>query len=105
MANHAESGDVSQLEICIFEKDERALKAMTNNGLSGEKLKSRAGSVDERTLNDPNFLLKEERDATRAAITNPDEKTDDFPDGGVRAWLCVLGVSVTHEMLVLILYS
>ncbi|KAI5124365.1 hypothetical protein M0805_008969 [Coniferiporia weirii] len=55
-------------------------------------LKSRRGSVDERTLNDPENLLREEREATRAAIHEPQlGKVEDFPDGGLRAWLVVFG--------------
>ncbi|PAV23574.1 MFS general substrate transporter [Pyrrhoderma noxium] len=86
-----ESNNVPQLEFLETEQDEKKLRAVGKDGLVGVKTKSRAGSVDERTLNDPNHLLQEEREATNAAITSPDEKTDDFPDGGLRAWLCVLG--------------
>ena len=64
---------------------------------SSEKLKAGAPSSDGRTLSDPDALLKEEREATRAAIHDPDPngKDEDFPDGGLRAWLVVFGVSVT----------
>lgn len=55
-------------------------------------LKGRAKSIDENTLNDPESLIKEEREATRAAIQEPEGKDDDFPDGGLRAWLVVFGV-------------
>lgn len=60
---------------------------------SSEKLKTGAPSIDGRTLNDPDLLLKEEREATRTAIHEPTGKEDDFPDGGLRAWLVVFGVS------------
>ena len=95
-----ESNNVPQLEFLENEQDEKRLRAVGKDGLVGVKTKSKAGSVDERTLNDPNHLLQEEREATNAAITSPDEKTDDFPDGGLRAWLCVLGVSFETSMKV-----
>ena len=41
---------------------------------------------------DPESLLKSERDATRAAIEEPDLNEDDYPDGGLRAWFVLLGV-------------
>lgn len=37
--------------------------------------------------------LKNEREATRAAIQEPNGAVGDFPDGGWRAWLVVFGVS------------
>ncbi len=50
----------------------------------------------ESTLVEPKDLLKAEREATRAAIHEPedDEKLplDDYPDGGLRAWLVLMGV-------------
>ena len=55
--------------------------------------KSRAGSIDEKTLNDPDSFLREEREAVNAAIHEPGRGKDDFPDGGLRAWLVVFGVS------------
>lgn len=54
---------------------------------------ARKTSLDDRTLNDPEQLVREEREATRAAIQEPEGKDEDFPDGGFRAWLVVLGVS------------
>lgn len=41
--------------------------------------------------------LKAEHAATKAAITQPETYTaeDDFPDGGLRAWIVVFGVSST----------
>lgn len=62
--------------------------------------KEMPASLDGRTLNDPEHLLKEEREATCAAVQEPEVKSDDFPDGGLRAWLIVFGVSVTTDDLV-----
>lgn len=51
-------------------------------------------SAEEKTLNGPEFL-QEEREAARAPIHEPASKiTDEFPDGGLRAWMVVFGVSV-----------
>ena len=58
-----ESNNVPQLEFLETEQDEKKLRAVGKDGLVGVKTKSRAGSVDERTLNDPNHLLQEEREA------------------------------------------
>lgn len=40
---------------------------------------SRPISIDEHTLNEGNEILKEEREATRAAISDPECKEDEFP--------------------------
>lgn len=53
----------------------------------------RSGSVDEKTLNDPDSLVREEREALNAAIHEPNAGKDDFPDGGLQAWMVVFGVS------------
>ena len=57
---------------------------------------SRSPASKESTLVEPKDLLEAEREATRAAIHDPEdaEKSpfDDFPDGGLRAWLCLMGV-------------
>ena len=39
-------------------------------------------------------ILEEERENPRAAITSPIDPYGDYPDGGLRAWLVVLGVSM-----------
>ena len=41
-------------------------------------------------------LLEEEREATRAAIHEPVDPLDEFPDGGFRAWLVILGVGHSY---------
>ncbi|TFY66807.1 hypothetical protein EVG20_g4288 [Dentipellis fragilis] len=65
---------------------------------------SRPNSFDEHTLRQDAdkhglSLVEKERDATEAPITPPEEanysmKDADFPDGGLEAWLVVLGVSL-----------
>ncbi|KLO10562.1 MFS general substrate transporter [Schizopora paradoxa] len=56
---------------------------------------SRSPASKESTLVEPKDLLEAEREATRAAIHDPEdaEKSpfDDYPDGGTRAWLCLMG--------------
>lgn len=49
-----------------------------------------------RSVSKESTLVEPEREATRAAIHEPedDEKLplDDYPDGGLRAWLVLMGV-------------
>ncbi|EJD05764.1 MFS general substrate transporter [Fomitiporia mediterranea MF3/22] len=63
----------------------------SSDGKDSDPTRTRAKSIDEKTLNDPESLVREEREATRAAIQEPEGKDDVFPDGGLRAWLVILG--------------
>ena len=53
---------------------------------------SRPDSVDENTLNEDNEILKEEREATRAAINDPVCKDDEFPGDIGCVWDTLLAV-------------
>lgn len=79
----ARKPQVSSIELRIPEKESSSPKA----------IKSSSVSIDEKTLNDPDSLLRNEREALNSAIHEPDTGKDDFPDGGLRAWLVVFGVS------------
>ncbi|KAL5490237.1 hypothetical protein ACEPAI_5070 [Sanghuangporus weigelae] len=83
---------------CDTEKEVLRASALTDKSAAdfGEGITyARRKSSDEQTLNDPEQLVREEREATRAAIQEPEGKNEDFPDGGLRAWLVVLGATCT----------
>ncbi|THH11858.1 hypothetical protein EW145_g378 [Phellinidium pouzarii] len=74
----------------LAERDEKTLSPTAVPEVGFHKPRPR--SADEWTLNNHANLLKEEREATRAAIQEPEVgKEEDFPDGGLRAWLVILG--------------
>lgn len=66
---------------------------------------SRKDSLDEKTIqHEPSSEgfkddMKAEHMATKAPISQPGPSEDEFPDGGLRAWLVVFGVSTTTKML------
>lgn len=43
--------------------------------------------------------LKAERETTRAPIHEPESPDDEYPDGGMRAWLVVFGVRSVYPSL------
>lgn len=82
---NSSSSDAKHRSPSIEKQRESSLTADTQTAKSSEKLAQ--GSLD---------VLRETGTATTlvsAAIVEKGEDDDDFPDGGMRAWLVVLGVS------------
>ena len=61
----------------------------------------RSESIDGHTLHERDEIIKEEREATQAAIHDPEAKDDDFPGdrGTLRSWLLIAGVSEPHAVI------
>ncbi|KAH8117270.1 MFS general substrate transporter [Phellopilus nigrolimitatus] len=95
MVSEHDGMNASRVEIAKSDNSRPAAANDAKGLLADKEATLLAASIDGRTLNDPEHLVRGEREATRAAIQEPECKDDEFPDGGLRAWLVILGAICT----------